>query len=72
MTESDWDSQEKGGSEKGFDMAKIKWTDLGRKFMVKRGQKSNLPELEYSDNVGARCQTAGDGNQRTRKVVISD
>ena len=71
MTESDWDSQEKGGSEKGFDMAKIKWTDLGRKFMIKRGQKSNLPELEYSENFGARCQTAGDG-QRTRKVVISD
>ncbi len=37
LTESDWDSQEKGGSEKGFDMANIKWTDLGRKFMIKRG-----------------------------------
>ena len=48
MTDSDWDSKEKGGSEKGFDMAKIKWTDLGRKFIVKRGQKTNMPELEYS------------------------
>jgi len=55
-------------------MAMIKWNDLGRKFEFKRGQKSNMPELEFSSDHGKRCQTAGnrDDNSMPRKCVISD
>ena len=56
-------------------MAAIKWTDLGRKFEVKRGQKSNMPDLEFSEDYGKRCNTAGgerDENAKLRKCVISD
>ena len=46
LSVSDWNSEEKGGSEKGFNLAKISWLDLGRKFIVKRGKKSVWPECD--------------------------
>jgi len=58
VSESNWDSQKMGGSEKGYNMAAIKWDDLGRKFTVKRGMKSCLPEMDPSEfEPGARCHT---------------
>ena len=46
LTESDWDTNRMGGSEGGFDIGAITWADLGRKFMIKRGKKSKMPELD--------------------------
>ena len=46
LSVSDWDSEKQGGSDKGFDLARISWYDLGKKFMVKRGKKSCLPDFD--------------------------
>ena len=46
VSESDWDSHRMGGSEGGFDIGQITWGDLGRKFMIKRGKKSRLPDID--------------------------
>ena len=53
ISESDWTSQ-LGGTEKGgYNLEKIRWKDLGRKYIVKRGRKSMIPDLaDQSDFTG--------------------
>ena len=51
ISESDWDSDNMGGSEGGFDIGNIRWDDLGRKFMIKRGKKSRLPEIDVTSEL---------------------
>lgn len=43
ISDSDWDSR-LGGSEQGYDMNKIKWKDLGRKYIIKKGKKSMIAD----------------------------
>lgn len=45
LTDSDWQESKFGGSDVGwYNLAAIKWTDLGRKFTIKRGKKSLMAE----------------------------
>ena len=57
---SDWDSQAKGNSEGGFNLAKISWYDLGHKLMVKRGKKSCLPGFDPNSEL--------DSSRRSRSL----
>ena len=48
VSDSDWESR-LGATEKGgYNMAAIRWTDLGRKYIIKKGRKSVLPDLDDS------------------------
>ena len=47
ISDSEWDSK-LGGSEKGYNMNKIKWNDLGRKYIVTKGKKSMIPHANES------------------------
>ena len=47
MSDSDWDSR-LGHTEKGYNLNAIKWTDLGRKYIIKRGKKSILADVDVS------------------------
>ena len=55
VSDSDWDSR-LGHTEKGYDMKAIKWTDLGRKYMIKRGRKSQLADMDIDVSVPADGQ----------------
>ena len=50
---SEWDSK-LGGSEEGYNMQKIKWNDLGQKYVFKRGRKSMI--VQNSEQMGADIQ----------------
>ena len=43
ISDSDWDSR-LGGSEQGYNINKIKWNDLGRKYIIKKGKKSMIAD----------------------------
>ena len=47
VSESEWDSR-LGHTEKGYNMKAIRWTDLGRKYIIKRGRKSVLADIDVS------------------------
>lgn len=45
LSDSDWTSQ-KGGTDKGgYNLERVRWKDLGRKYIVKKGRKSMIPDL---------------------------
>ena len=77
LSDSEWDSEEKGGSEKGFVMDQIQWKDLGRKYLVKRGRKSKLPALDdLSELCSARRSRSVDDryseNREPKEYVLSE
>ena len=42
LTDSHWESERMGGTVRGgYNLGEIQWTDLGRKYMIKRGNKTN-------------------------------
>ena len=53
LSDSDWTSK-LGGTEKGgYNLQNIRWKDLGRKYIVKKGRKSMIPDLaDQSDFTG--------------------
>ena len=77
LSDSEWDSEEKGGSEKGFVMDQIQWKDLGRKYLIKRGRKSKLPALDdLSELCSARRSRSVDDryseNREPKEYILSE
>ena len=59
---SDWDDSKLGGSQSGYNMAGIRWSDLGRKYMIKKGKKSMIAHADesiYPYDVARYSNTAG-------------
>ena len=48
LSDSDWDSRNLGNSLKdgGYNLANVTWNDLGRKFFIKKGNKSKFADFE--------------------------
>ena len=76
ISDSDWDSR-LGGSEQGYDMNKIKWNDLGRKYIIKKGKKSmiadynseSMQELSYFHTTNG---AALNQQQEPRTLLLTD
>ena len=47
LSDSDWESR-LGNTEKGYRINDIRWTDLGRKYIIMKGKKSMLPDINES------------------------
>lgn len=45
ISDSDWESK-LGNSVKGYNHTEIRWKDLGRKYIIKKGKKSLMPDLD--------------------------
>ena len=50
LSESEWESY-LGGTQYpgGYNMGEIRWTDLGRKYIIKKGKKSILPDFHSAE-----------------------
>ena len=48
LSDSDWDSRNLGNSVQGggYNLANVTWNDLGRKFFIKKGNKSKFADFE--------------------------
>ena len=49
-------------------MAEIQWTDLGRKYMIKRGDKTNMVDYDES-NIQMACHTIADNMSSSRPIM---
>jgi len=48
ISDSDWESK-LGNSVKGYNHTEIRWKDLGRKYIIKKGKKSLMPDIDESE-----------------------
>ena len=49
-------------------MGEIQWTDLGRKYMIKRGDKTNKVDYDES-NIQMACHTIADNMSSSRPIM---
>ena len=69
LSDSHWESERMGGTIRGgYNLAEIQWTDLGRKYMIKRGNKTNQVDYDESHNQQV-CHTIEDNMSSSRPIM---
>ena len=72
LSESEWSDSRLGNSENGkYKMGAIRWKDLGRKYIIKKGKRSNTPDIDTCGPITNRLHTIAGNSALPRKITLN-